>query len=295
MVKDKSLSAKTFNVINGILMAIVIIITLYPLVYVLALSLSSSEYVQAGMVSLVPRGFNIEAYKQVFADNHFWKSYGNTIVYTVLGTALNLAFTSTMAFALSRRDLIGRKPLNMLVVFTMFFSGGLIPNFLLVKNLHIYNTIWAVLLPGAINTYNMIIVRTFMQQLPEEILESGRIDGANDLQLFSKIVLPLSKPSLATIGLYYAVDHWNAYFYPMLYLKDKSKYPLQVALLKEMIVDEDLSSLSQGAAEIVGNMQPTSDMLMGASIIIALIPILCVYPFVQKYFVQGVMIGSVKG
>ena len=294
MVKDKSLSAKTFNVINGILMAIVIIITLYPLVYVLALSLSSSEYVQAGMVSLVPRGFNIEAYKQVFADNHFWKSYGNTIVYTVLGTALNLAFTSTMAFALSRRDLIGRKPLNMLVVFTMFFSGGLIPNFLLVKNLHIYNTIWAVLLPGAINTYNMIIVRTFMQQLPEEILESGRIDGANDLQLFGKIVLPLSKPSLATIGLYYAVDHWNAYFYPMLYLKDKSKYPLQV-LLKEMIVDEDLSSLSQGAAEIVGNMQPTSDMLMGASIIIALIPILCVYPFVQKYFVQGVMIGSVKG
>lgn len=294
MVKDKSLSAKTFNVINGILMAIVIIITLYPLVYVLALSLSSSEYVQAGMVSIVPRGFNIEAYKQVFADNHFWKSYGNTIVYTVLGTALNLAFTSTMAFALSRRDLIGRKPLNMLVVFTMFFSGGLIPNFLLVKNLHIYNTIWAVLLPGAINTYNMIIVRTFMQQLPEEILESGRIDGANDLQLFGKIVLPLSKPSLATIGLYYAVDHWNAYFYPMLYLKDKSKYPLQV-LLKEMIVDEDLSSLSQGAAEIVGNMQPTSDMLMGASIIIALIPILCVYPFVQKYFVQGVMIGSVKG
>ena len=294
MVKDKSLSAKTFNVTNGILMAIVIIITLYPLVYVLALSLSSSEYVQAGMVSIVPRGFNIEAYKQVFADNHFWKSYGNTIVYTVLGTALNLAFTSTMAFALSRRDLIGRKPLNMLVVFTMFFSGGLIPNFLLVKNLHIYNTIWAVLLPGAINTYNMIIVRTFMQQLPEEILESGRIDGANDLQLFGKIVLPLSKPSLATIGLYYAVDHWNAYFYPMLYLKDKSKYPLQV-LLKEMIVDEDLSSLSQGAAEIVGNMQPTSDMLMGASIIIALIPILCVYPFVQKYFVQGVMIGSVKG
>ena len=294
MVKDKSLSAKIFNVINGILMAIVIIITLYPLVYVLALSLSSSEYVQAGMVSIFPRGFNIEAYKQVFADNHFWKSYGNTIVYTVLGTALNLAFTSTMAFALSRRDLIGRKPLNMLVVFTMFFSGGLIPNFLLVKNLHIYNTIWAVLLPGAINTYNMIIVRTFMQQLPEEILESGRIDGANDLQLFSKIVLPLSKPSLATIGLYYAVDHWNAYFYPMLYLKDKSKYPLQV-LLKEMIVDEDLSSLSQGAAEIVGNMQPTSDMLMGASIIIALIPILCVYPFVQKYFVQGVMIGSVKG
>ncbi len=294
MVKDKSLGAKIFNVINGILMAIVIAITLYPLLYVLALSLSSAEYVQAGMVSLFPKGFNIEAYRQVFADGHFWKSYGNTIVYTVLGTGINLALTSTMAFCLSRRELIGRKPLNMLVVFTMFFSGGLIPNFLLVKSLHLYNTIWAIVLPGAINTYNMIIVRTFMQQLPEEILESGRIDGANDLQLFSKIVLPLSKPALATIGLYYAVDHWNAYFYPMLYLKDKDKYPLQV-LLKEMIVDEDLSNLSQSAAEIMGNIQPTSDMLMGASIIIALIPILCVYPFVQKYFVQGVMIGSVKG
>lgn len=294
MVKDKSLSAKTFNVINGILMAIVIAITLYPLLYVLALSLSSAEYVQAGLVSLFPKGFNVEAYRQVFADSHFWRSYANTIVYTVLGTAINLVLTSTMAFCLSRRDLIGRKPLNMLVVFTMFFSGGLIPNFLLVKSLHLYNTIWAIVLPGAINTYNMIIVRTFMQQLPEEILESGRIDGANDLQLFSKIVLPLSKPALATIGLYYAVDHWNAYFYPMLYLKDKNKYPLQV-LLKEMIVDEDLSNLSQSAAEIMGNIQPTSDMLMGASIIIALIPILCVYPFVQKYFVQGVMIGSVKG
>ncbi len=294
MVKDNSIGSKIFNLINGLLMALVIVITLYPLLYVLALSLSSSEYVQAGMVNLLPKGFNIESYKQVFADKHFWQSYGNTITYTVLGTLINLVLTSTFAFCLSRKDLIGRKTLNVLVVFTMFFTGGLIPNFLLVKNLHLYNSIWAVVLPGAINTYNMIIVRTFMQQLPEEILESGRIDGANDLQLFEKIVLPLSKPALATVGLYYAVEHWNAYFYPMLYLKDKAKYPLQV-LLKEMIVDQDLSSVSQSAAEIIGNMQPTTDMLMGASIIIALIPILCVYPFVQKYFVQGVMIGSVKG
>lgn len=294
MVEDKSIGAKVFNVVNGIIMAVIIAITVYPLLYVLALSLSSAEYVQAGLVNLIPKGFNLQAYKQVLGDEYFWKSYGNTVLYTVVGTTINLLLTSTFAFCLSRKNLIFRKQLTALIVFTMFFSGGIIPNFILVKNLGIYNTMWAVVLPGAINTYNMIIVRTFMQQLPEEIFESGRIDGANDLQLFAKIVLPLSKPALATIGLYYAVDHWNAYFYPMLYLKDKVHYPLQV-LLKEMLVEQDFSNMSQSAAEIMGNIQPTTDMLMGASIVIALIPILCVYPFIQRYFVQGVMIGSLKG
>ena len=288
MVEDKSIGSKVFNVINGIIMAVIIAVTVYPLLYVLALSLSSAEYVQAGLVNLIPKGFNLQAYKQVLGDEYFWKSYGNTVLYTVVGTTINLVLTSTFAFCLSRKNLIFRKQLTVLIIFTMFFSGGIIPNFILVKNLGIYNTMWAVVLPGAINTYNMIIVRTFMQQLPEEIFESGRIDGANDLQLFAKIVVPLSKPALATIGLYYAVDHWNAY------LKDKVNYPLQV-LLKEMLVEQDFSNMSQSAAEIMGNIQPTTDMLMGASIVIALIPILCVYPFIQRYFVQGVMIGSLKG
>lgn len=294
MVEDKSLGAKVFHVINTLVMALVVIITLYPLLYVVALSLSSAEYVQAGMVNLVPKGFNTEAYKQVFGDKFFWKSYGNTILYTVLGTAINLLLTTTFAFGLSRKELVFRKPLTVLIVFTMFFSGGIIPSFILIRSLNLYNTLWAVVLPGAINTYNMIIVRTFMQGLPEEIFESARIDGAHDIHLFTKIVIPLSKPALATIGLYYAVDHWNAYFYPMLYLKDKGKYPLQV-LLKEMLVEQDFSSMSQSAAEVMGNMQPTTDMLMGASIVIALIPILCIYPFIQRYFVQGIMIGSLKG
>lgn len=294
MVEDKSFGAKAFNVINALLMAVIVVITIYPLLYVLALSLSSAEYVQAGMVNLIPKGFNLESYKMVFKDKYFWKNYGNTILYTVVGTAINLFMTATFAFCLSRKNLICRKQLTALIVFTMFFSGGMIPNFILIKNLHLYNTIWSIVLPGAINTYNMIIVRTFMEQLPEELFESARIDGANDVQLFAKIVIPLSKPSLATIGLYYAVGHWNAYFTPMLYLKDKAKYPLQV-LLKEMLVEQDFSNMSQGAAEIVGNIQPTTDMLMGASIVVALIPILCVYPFIQRYFVQGVMIGSLKG
>lgn len=294
MVEDKSIKSRTFDAFNIILMGFIIIITVYPLVYVLALSLSSTEYVQAGLVKVFPKGFNLDAYNQVFGDKYFWIAYKNTIIYTVLGTTLNLFMTATFAFALSRKNLIYRKQITMLVVFTMFFSGGLIPNFILMKWLGIYNSMWAIILPGAINTYNMIIVRTYMQGLPEEIFESARIDGANDIQLFAKIVMPLSKPVLATIGLYYAVDHWNAYFYPMLYLKDKKRYPLQV-LLKEMIVEQDFSSMSQGAAEVMGAIPPTSDMLVGASIIIALIPILCVYPFIQRYFVKGVMIGSLKG
>ncbi len=273
MVQDKSFGAKVFHIVNGTLMALIVAVTMYPLLYVLALSLSSAEYVQAGMVKLLPKGLNLQAYKMVFGDDSFWQCYGNTILYTVVGTAINLFMTATFAFCLSRKYLVFRKPLTVLIVFTMFFSGGMIPNFILVKNLQLYNTMWAIVLPGAINTYNMIIVRTFMEQLPEEIFESARIDGANDIQMFTKIVIPLSKPSLATIGLYYAMAHWNAYFNPMIYLKDKAKYPLQV-LLKEMLVEQDFSNMSAGAAEIMGNIQPTSDMMMGASIIVALIPIL---------------------
>ena len=292
MIKDKSFGSKTFDVVNTILMIIVLIITLYPLLYVLAISLSSTEYVQANLVTIIPKGLNLQAYHQVFPDKYFWIAYRNTILYTVVGTVINLVLTSSFAFCLSRKDLIARNTITILVIFTMFFSGGLIPNFLLVKNLGIYNTIWAIVLPGAINTYNMIITRTYMQGLPEEIFESVRIDGGNDLQIYSKIVLPLSKPVLATIGLFYAVGHWNAYFYPMIYMKDKVKYPLQV-ILKDMIVEQDFSGIEE--MEALGQIPPTSDMLVGASIIVALIPILCVYPFVQKYFVKGVMIGSLKG
>lgn len=283
-----------FDIINTLLMTIIICITLYPLLYVVAISFSSSEFVQANMVKIIPKGFNFGAYAEVMGNEFFWTAYKNTILYTIVGTSINLVFTCTLAFCLSRKELIFRDAISILVVLTMFFSGGLIPNFLLIKWLGMYNTIWAIVIPGAISTYNMIIVRTYMQGLPEEIFESVRIDGGNDLQIYLKIVLPLSKPVIATIGLFYAVGHWNSYFAPMIYFKDRALYPLQI-ILREMIVEQTFQDMAGDLAEAFGQSPPTSEMLISSSIVIALIPILCVYPFIQKYFVKGVMIGSLKG
>ncbi len=293
MQKNKELSSKIFDAFNIIGMCVIIFITLYPIIYELAISMSSSKYVQANMVTFLPKGINMGAYKKVFADRGFWISYKNTIFYTVFGTFINIFFTCTLAFCLSRKELIGRKPITFLVMMTMFFSGGIIPNFLVVKWLGLYNTIWAVVLPYAINTYNMVIVRTFMVSIPESLVEAVRIDGGNDWNLYSRVILPLSKPVIATVGLFYAVNHWNSYFTPMLYLNEKSLQPLQV-ILKEMVVDQNLQSVAADLADMEQS-TPNSDMLIAASIIISLLPIISVYPFLQKYFVKGMMIGSVKG
>ena len=275
-------------------MLLVVAVTLYPLLYVLAISLSSAEFVQARMVTIFPKGLNFDAYKEVISDTYFWSSYKNTIVYTVTGTVLSVFLTTMLAYCLSRPNLFARKQISFLILFTMFFSGGLVPSFLLVKELHIYNTIWAIILPTAISTYNMIVTRTYMQGLPEELFESVKLDGANDFQIFTKIVLPLSKPVVATISLFYAVGLWNGYFNPMIYLKDSDKYPLQI-ILKNLILSQNASDLSGGASEALGQTMMTSEMITSASIVIAMIPILCVYPFVQKHFVKGVMLGAVKG
>ncbi len=294
MVQQKGKGELIFRCINGLIMLLVVAVTLYPLLYVLAVSLSSAQYVQAGMVTIFPKGLNLEAYREVMSDTYFWSSYKNTIVYTVTGTALSLFLTTMLAYCLSRPNLFGRKQISFLILFTMFFSGGLVPNFLLVKNLHIYNTMWAIILPASISTYNMIITRTYMQGLPEELFESIKLDGGNDWQIFTRIVLPLSKPVVATIALFYAVGLWNGYFNPMIYLKDADKYPLQI-ILKDLILSQNASDLSAGAAEALGQSMMTSEMIISASIMIAMIPILCVYPFIQKYFVKGVMLGAVKG
>ena len=293
MIKDRTKGTIIFDIANTMLMVLLMCVTLYPIVYEAAVSFSSAQYVQANQVSLLPKGFTTDAYKKLIEYKLFWRSYINTVVYTAVGTAINLVLTSMLAFCLSRRELIFRKQITLFIVVTMFFSGGMIPNFLLVNWLGIYNTIWAIVLPGAISTYNMIIVRTYMSSLPEEVIESVRLDGANDFQIFLKIVLPLSKSTLATIGLFYFVGHWNSYFLPMIYLKDKSMQPLQV-ILKEMIVDQQIESLGLTSSDIK-NVMPTSEMFTAASIVLSLIPVLCAYPFVQKYFVKGVMIGSVKG
>lgn len=293
MIKERTKGAVIFDIANAALMVLLVCITLYPIVYEVAISFSSAQYVQANQVTLLPKGFNTDAYKKLIEYQLFWRSYLNTIIYAVLGTGINLTLTSMLAFCLSRRELIFRKQITLFIVVTMFFSGGMIPNFLLVNWLGIYNTVWAIVLPGAISTYNMIIVRTYMSSLPEEVIESVRLDGANDVQILLKIVLPLSKSTLATVGLFYFVGHWNSYFAPMIYLKDKSMFPLQV-VLKEMIVDLDINSLGLTASDLKSSM-PTSEMFTAASIVLSLVPVLCAYPFVQKYFVKGVMVGSVKG
>lgn len=275
-------------------MFVIIAICIYPLIYLISKSLSSVEFVRANMVYLYPRGFNIDSYKEVLKNGLFWIAYKNTIIYTVVGTVLNLLLSTSMAYCLSRKNLIFRKGITMMVIITMFFGGGLIPNFLLIKWLNLYDTMWSLILPGLISTYNMIIVRTYIKTIPEEIIESVRVDGGNDLQIFAKIILPLSKPVIATVGLFYAIGHWNSYFNAMIYLKTKVKYPVQL-VLKEMIVDQDLQSIAAGAYESMNQQPPTSEMLIAASIVITLIPVLIVYPFVQRYFVKGIMIGSVKG
>lgn len=294
MKQNESFASRVFDVVNVLVMFVIIAICIYPLIYLISKSLSSVEFVRANMVYLYPRGFNIDSYKEVLKNGLFWIAYKNTIIYTVVGTVLNLLLSTSMAYCLSRKNLIFRKGITMMVIITMFFGGGLIPNFLLIKWLNLYDTMWSLILPGLISTYNMIIVRTYIKTIPEEIIESVRVDGGNDLQIFAKIILPLSKPVIATVGLFYAIGHWNSYFNAMIYLKTKVKYPVQL-VLKEMIVDQDLQSIAAGAYESMNQQPPTSEMLIAASIVITLIPVLIVYPFVQRYFVKGIMIGSVKG
>ncbi len=294
MVQQKGKGEKIFLVVNSFAMLVVVAVTLYPLLYVLAVSLSSAEFVQARMITIFPKGINLGAYREVISNNYFWSSYRNTIIYTVSGTVLSLFLTTMLAYCLSRPNLFARKQISFLILFTMFFSGGLVPNFLLIKQLNIYDSIWAIILPSAISTYNMIVTRTYMQGLPEELFESVKLDGGNDFQIFTKIVLPLSKPVVATIALFYAVSLWNGYFNAMIYLKDADKYPLQI-ILKDLILSQNANDLTGGASEALGQSMMTSEMITCASIVVAMIPILCVYPFIQKYFVKGVMLGAVKG
>jgi putative aldouronate transport system permease protein len=280
-----------FIVVSYLIMIVIVFLTLYPFLYIIAVSLSDSRYVLTNQVTIVPRGINLRAYRMAFEQSMFWKSYRNTAVYTVVGTLINLALTCSLAYAISRKELVFRRAITLFIVFTLYFQGGIITRFILVKDLGIYNTLWAVVLPFGVVTYNLILVRSYMQGIPEEIIESVRIDGGNDLRIFVSIIVPLSTPVIATIGLFYAVGHWNEYFWPMILLKESAKQPLQV-LLRNMIVENTLLSHESVVDEAIAS--PTADMLIGASIIIALIPILCVYPFIQRYFVKGAMVGSLK-
>ena len=277
-----------------IIMSIIGIIMLYPLLIVVSTSFSSASAVISGKVWLFPVDFSLEGYKAVFRTNDVLIGYRNSLFYMVVGTVINLFMTLITAYPLSRDDLVGQGIIMKLFTFTMIFGGGMIPNYLLMKDLGFLNTVWAMLIPGAISVYNMIITRTFIKSnIPKEMLEAAQIDGCSDIQYFIKMVLPLSGAVIAVITLYYAIGHWNAYFSAFMYLNDKELYPLQIFLKNilvsnqveaDMIVDEQVQSV-EGIAEV----------LKYSLIVVAVVPVMIIYPFVQKHFVKGVMIGAVKG
>lgn len=290
----KTFGEKLFDFLIYLILILVMIITLYPLYYVLVASFSSvSEIAKHGAVMLWPRGFSLEAYKAVFHDKMILIGYRNTLIYVTLGTTVNMTITILTAYALSRKWLMGRGVFMFFVVVTMFFSGGLIPTFLVVKKLGLYNKIWALILPGAMSAWNMIMMRTFFMGIPDSLEESAKVDGANDFQILLRIILPLSKPIIAVMILFYAVGHWNSWFGASIYLQDRNLWPLQL-ILREILIQgrtADMGSINStpnSAREIAKN-------LKYATVIITTAPILLIYPFLQKYFVEGIMIGSIKG
>jgi putative aldouronate transport system permease protein len=295
----ESRGERIFQVINIVLMLLVCFLFLIPFISVVSTSfISSKEYVQRGQFILFPQQISFQSYRFILqTGSRVYSAFGISLVRVIAGTALNLIFTFPLAYVLARRRLVGRVPLTMFVFFTMIFNGGLVPNFILVENLRLTNTLWALLLPGLINPWWMLIMRNFIMSLPEELEEAAIVDGASPLQVLTRIMLPLSMPSIATIGLFYAVAHWNAWFDAAIYLSNRDLYPLQLIL--RAILEAGLGYDTTGTGNVTGLIEilepPPSQVLQSAMIVVTTLPILVVYPFIQGYFVKGMLIGSVKG
>lgn len=287
---------KVVYFVNYVLLTLLLVIVLYPIIYIVSCSFSSGDALMSAKVRFLPVEPTLESYETVFEYDSIWTGYLNSIVYTVSGTALSIALTLLAAYPLSRDDFRGKKFFTVLFIFTMMFNGGLIPTYLLVKNLNLTDTMWAVILPTAVSAYNMIVARTFFKQsIPKEMLEAAEIDGCTDFRFFWKIVLPLSAPIVAVLCLWVAVGLWNSYFNPMIYINSESKYPLQLVLRKILLMSQvDFTTASVDPEKLAKN-QYLSEMLKYGTIVISSLPLMIIYPFVQKYFVKGVMIGSVKG
>lgn len=276
-------------------LALITLIVLYPLVFVAVASISSQELVIRGEVWLWPKNITFVGYERVLGNSEILKGYMNTILYTVSGTALNLVMTIAAAYPLSRRDFLGRNTFTALIVFTMFFSGGMIPTYLLIKHLGMLNTFWAMIIPSALSVWNIIIMRTFFQTgIPNEMQEAASIDGSSNMQTLIRIVLPLSMPVIAVMILFYSVGHWNAYFNALIYLNDRDKYPLQL-FLREILVQGQMQDMVDVSDDSLLRSMMDAEAIKYAAVMIANLPILMLYPFLQKYFVKGVMIGAIKG
>lgn len=278
-----------FGIINALLLCCVAVATVYPIIYILAISLSDTASVVQGKVTLIPRGINFDAYVEVLKDKRIPRAYLNTIFYTGLGTFINLLVTSIAAYPLSRPDFIWRKYWMFGIVLTMFLNPGIIPNYLIVNQLGLTDSVWALVIPNAIWTMELIILKSFYENMSAQVREAALIDGASEYRILFNILIPLSKPALASIGLFYFMGHWNSFFLPLIYLNESSLYPLQV-VLRDMLIFSDGSGtgLVDAAA-----LSPQSKK--NATIVLSMIPVLMIYPFVQKYFAQGVMLGSEKG
>lgn len=278
------------NLFVYIFLTAALLVTLLPFLHIIAVSFSGDIYVMQGKVGLWPKGFSLKMYQYVLQEKSIFNAYKNTFIYTLTGTTLSLLITAAGAYALSKRRIVFHSFFSWMILITMFFGGGMIPTYLTVKSYGLLDTMWAVILPGAVSTWNFIIMRSFFDAFPLEIEESGKLDGLSEAGVFWRLVLPLSKPVMATIGLYYAVSLWNNYFTPFIYLNDTKLYPLQL-ILRELL----LSGSSNNATVGVGDVLVVEESLKYATVLVSIIPVIVVYPFLQKYFVKGVMLGSVKG
>lgn len=291
---------KIFLALNYLYVTIAFLVVAYPLVYMISASISNPKAVASGAMWLFPKDITFEGYQRVFQDTRIWSGYANTILYTVVGTTVNLMVTIPAAYALSRRDFVGRNFFMGMFMVTMFFGGGLVPTYLLIKELGMINSMWALILPSAASVWNIIVSRTFFQgTIPGELHEAAQIDGCSNLKLFFKIILPLSMPIIAVMALFYGVGHWNSYFSAMIYFNDSDKYPLQL-VLRQILVLQEMSAQGSGmmdstSATALNNKAEVAALVRYAVIIVSTLPVIMIYPFLQRYFVQGVMIGSVKG
>ena len=287
-------SDRVFSVLNIALLTILTLIVLYPLVFVVSASFSNTAALAAGKVVLLPVRPNLSSYRAVFRDSKIWLGYRNTTFYTVLYLALSLTATLVTAYPLSRRDCKGRNVIMVLYTFTMFFSGGIIPTYLVIKNLHMINTVWALVLPGCLSVTNLIITRTYyVNSIPYELQESAMIDGSSNLGTLLRIVLPLSKPIIAVMAVYYGVAMWNSYFSALMYLTESSKWPLQL-VLRDILLSNMITEVTDSTLYTPEQILLYEGMKY-ALVVVASLPVMCLYPFVQRFFVKGVMIGAIKG
>ncbi len=286
---------RIFYAVNGIGLFIFFLATLYPVIYMVSSSFSSANAVTMGKVVLFPVEFSLEGYIAVFRNKNILSGYYNSIIYTVLGTIMNVVMTVLAAYALSRRELVGYTFFNFMFAFTMWFNGGMIPNYILMRNIGALNTRWAMWIPGMIGVWNMILTRTFYQNtIPDELFESASLDGCSYFKYFIHVVMPLSGAIVAVISLFYAVGHWNAYFNAFIYINKKELFPLQV-ILREILIASRISGEMLGDSESANANLGLADLLRFSLIMVACIPVWCIYPFVQKFFVKGIMVGSIKG